>query len=157
MYIYLELPEGKVPVGLIDGTKAVVGIVLSMKDKNGIDSKVAMDVSKPDRGARSRLYAIDSPIEEIHADTTKRVGEVLMLRSSMASLASIFGFEVDIPTSGNGLGWEALSRKVTDRAQQLNEHVSARLEDLGLKRPKAQDNGLSGSGSGRHPRLPGRG
>lgn len=108
MYVYLELPEGKVPSELIAGV----------------------------RGARSRLYVIDSPIEEIHADMTKRVGEVLILRSSMASLASIFGFEADIPTSGNGLGWEALSRKVTDRAQQLNDHVSARLEDLGLKRPR---------------------
>jgi hypothetical protein len=133
MYIYLELPEEKVPRELIGGTKIVVGITLSMRARNGIRSKVVMDVPKPDRGVRSRLYGIDSPIEEIHADMLKRVVEVLNLRSSMSLMASILGFEDDIPSPGNELSWEMLARKVTERVKQLDDHVSARLEDLGLK------------------------
>ena len=133
MYIYLELPEGKVPRELMAGTKAVVGITLSMKARNGIKSKVVMDVSRSDRGAKSRLYGLNKPMEEIHDDLTKMVTEALVLRSSMATLASIFGFDSDMPTARNGLGWEALTRKVAERARQLDDYVSARLEDLGLK------------------------
>jgi hypothetical protein len=136
MYVYLELPEGRVPADLIDGTKVVIGITLSVKSKGGVKSKVAMIMRDPARGVRSRLYVINSPIEEIHADMTKRVSEALVLRSSMATLASIFGFDSDIPRLGNRMGWEALSRKVAERAAQLDAHVSARLEDLGFKRPR---------------------
>ena len=136
MYVYLELPEGKVPRELIGGTKVIVGVTLSMRTRNGIRSKVVMDVPKPDRGVRSRLYGIDSPIEEIHADMVKRTAEVLSLRSSMATLASIFGFEDDIPSPRNGLGWEALSRKVAERAERVEVHATARLESLVLKRPR---------------------
>jgi len=133
MYIYLELPEGKVPADLIDGTKVVTGVTLSMKAGDGSMSKDVMALPKSDRGARSLLYMIDSPIEEIHADMLKRVVEVLNLRSSMSLMASILGFEDDIPTPGNELSWEMLARKVTERVKQLDDHVSARLEDLGLK------------------------
>jgi hypothetical protein len=136
MYVYLELPEGRVPADLIDGTKVVIGITLSVKSKGGVKSKVAMIMRDPARGVRSRLYVINSPIKEIHADMTKRVSEALVLRSSMATLASIFGFDSDIPRLGNRMGWEALSRKVAERAAQLDAHVSARLEDLGFKRPR---------------------
>ena len=136
MYIYLELPEGKVPGGLIDGMKVVTGISLSMKGKTGSKSKAVMSMPEPARGLRSRLYVLDSPIEEVHSVTTKMVAEVLALRSSMAKLASILGFDSDIPSPGNKLGWEALSRKVAERAAQLDAHVSARLEELGLKRPR---------------------
>jgi hypothetical protein len=146
MYIYLELPEGKVPRELIVGTKTVVGITLSMKARDGIKSKVVMDVSSPDRGAKSRLYGLNKPIEEIHADLTKMVTEALVLRSSMATLASMFGFDSYISTAGNGLGWEALSRKVEERARQLDDHVSASLEDLGLKRPRRKTRGRQDPG-----------
>jgi hypothetical protein len=136
MHVYLELPEGKVPADLIDGSKVVIGITLSMKSRAGSKSESIMDLPKPDRGARSRLYLINSPIEEIHADTTKTVAEVLALRSSMSTLASIFGLEADIPSPGNKLGWEALSRKVVERAERVEAHATARLESLGLKRPR---------------------
>ena len=136
MHVYLELPEGKVPADLIDGSKVVIGITLSMKSRAGSKSESIMDLPKPDRGARSRLYMIDSPIEDIHADMVKRTAEVLSLRSSMATLASIFGFEDDIPSPRNGLGWEALSRKVAERAERVEAHATARLESLGLKRPR---------------------
>lgn len=136
MYIYLELPEGRVPSELIDGTKVVTEISLSMKSKSGGRSKSVMSLSETDRGSRSRMYVIDRPIEEIHAGMTKIVSETLALRSSMATLAAVFGFDSDIPSPSNMSGWEALSRKVAERAAQLDAHVSARLEDLGLKRPR---------------------
>ena len=136
MYTYLELPEGQVPSGLIDGTKVVTGIVLSMKGRAGGRSKAVMSMAKPDRGLRSRLYLLDLPIEVVHADAEGLVDEALAMRSSMATLASIFGFDSDIPSHGNKLGWKALSRKVAERAAQLDAHVSARLEELGLKRPR---------------------
>jgi hypothetical protein len=136
VYVYLELPEGKVPDGLVDGAKVVTGITLSMRSRAGRRSKVVMSVLEPARGARSRLYVVNSPLEEIHADMTKRVAEVMALRASMATLAFVFGFDSDIPTPENKLGWEALSRKVAERAAQLDAHVSARLEDLGFKQPK---------------------
>ena len=93
MYIYLELPEGRVPSELIDGTKVVTEISLSMKSKSGGRSKSVMSLSETDRGSRSRMYVIDRPIEEIHAGMTKIVSETLALRSSMATLASVFGFD----------------------------------------------------------------
>ena len=138
MYTYLELPEGQVPSGLIDGTKVVTGIVLSMKGRAGGRSKAVMSMPEPDRGLRSRLYLLDLPIEAVHADAKRLVDEALAMRSSMATLASVFGFDSDIPSPGNKLGWEALSRKVAERAAQLDAHVSSRLEDLGLKRPRSK-------------------
>jgi len=138
MYIYLELPEGRVPDELIDGSKIVTGITLSMKGRAGGRSKAVMSMPEPDRGLRSRLYLLDLPIEAVHADAKRLVDEALAMRSSMATLASVFGFDSDIPSPGNKLGWEALSRKVAERAAQLDAHVSSRLEDLGLKRPRAK-------------------
>jgi hypothetical protein len=133
MYVYLELPEGRVPDELIVGSKTVIGIALSMKDRAGGKSKSVMLVPEPARGMRSRLYVVNSPLEEIHVDMMKKVQEGLALRSSMATLASVFGFDSDIPSPGNTLGWETLSRKVAARAAQLDSHVLARLEELGLK------------------------
>ena len=138
MYIYLELPEGRVPDELIDGSKIVTGITLSMKGRAGGRSKAVMSMPEPDRGLRSRLYLLDLPIEAVHADAKRQVAEALAMRSSMATLASVFGFDSDIPSPGNKLGWEALSRKVAERAAQLDAHVSSRLEDLGLKRPRSK-------------------
>ena len=138
MYIYLELPEGQVPYELINGTKVVIGVTLSMKGGTGGRSKAVMSMPQPARGLRSRIYVLDSPIEAVHADVKRLVAEALAMRSSMATLASIFGFDSDIPSPGNKLGWEALSRKVAERAAQLDAHVSSRLEDLGLKRPRAK-------------------
>ena len=138
MFIYLELPEGQVPYELINGTKVVIGVTLSMKGRAGGRSKAVMSMAKPDRGLRSRLYLLDLPIEEVHADAERLVDEALAMRSSMATLASIFGFDSDIPSHGNKLGWKALSRKVAERAAQLDAHVAARLEDLGLKRPRSK-------------------
>jgi len=140
VHIYLELPEDRVPDALLNGTKVVAGIVLSMKSKSGGWSKSVMSSLEPDRGLRSRLYVINSPIEEIHAGMTRMVSETLALRSSMATLAAVFGFDSNIPSPGNTLGWEALSRKVAERAAQLENHVSARLEDLGLKVSKSRKN-----------------
>ena len=140
MFIYLELPEGQVPYELINGTKVVIGVTLSMKGRTGGRSKAVMSMPEPDRGLRSRLYVLDSPIEGVHADVNRLVAEALALRSSMATLASIFGFDSDIPSHGNKLGWEALSRKVAERAAQLDDHVSARLEDMGLKVSRSRKN-----------------
>ena len=138
MYIYLELPEAKVLDELLVGSKKVTGIVLSMKDRWGGRSKAVMSMPQPARGLRSRIYVLDSPIEAVHADVKRLVAEALAMRSSMATLASVFGFDSDIPSPGNKLGWEALSRKVAERAAQLDAHVSSRLEDLGLKRPRSK-------------------
>ena len=143
MYIYLELPEGRVPDELIDGSKIVTGITLSMKGRAGGRSKAVMSMPEPDRGLRSRLYLLELPIESVHADVKRLVAEALALRSSMATLASIFGFDSDIPSAWNKLGWEALSRKVAERAAQLDAHVSVRLEELGLKRPRSKKQGRS--------------
>ena len=148
MYIYLELPEGRVPGELVDGSKVVTGITLSMKSRAGGKSKAVMEVPEPARGLRSRLYVINSPIEEVHAEMTKMVSEILVLRSSVVTLATIFGFDSDIPSPGNTLGWETLSRKVAERAAQLDAHVSARLEDLGLKRPSRKTKGQRDSTGG---------
>jgi hypothetical protein len=138
MYTYLELPEGQVPYELINGTKVVIGVTLSMKGTTGGRSKAVMSMPKPDRGLRSRLYLLNLPIEEAHAEAKSLVAESLAMRSSMATLASVFGFDSDIPSPGNKLGWEELSRKVAERAAQLDAHVSARLEELGLKRPRSK-------------------
>ena len=134
MNIYLELPEGKVPGELIDGSKEVSGIILFMRDKSGVRSKVAMSMPKPDRGARSRLYVINRPIEEIYADMTERMDEVMALRASVATMALVFGFDDDIPTKENKLGWEALAKRVAARAVQLDGYVTNSLEVLGLRR-----------------------
>ena len=140
MYIYLELPEGRVPDGLVDGSKTVIGISLSMKSRTGEKSKSVMSMPEPARGLRSRLYVLDSPIESVHVDVKRLVSESLALRSSMATLASIFGFDSDIPSPWNKLGWEVLARKVAGRAEQLDSHVLARLEDLGLKVSRTRKN-----------------
>lgn len=116
MYIYLELPEGRVPGELVDGSKVVTGITLSMKSRAGGKSKAVMEVPEPARGARSRLYLINSPIEEIYSEMTKIVSESLAMRSSMATLASVYGLGLDIPDAVNKKGWGDLARKVVSQA-----------------------------------------
>jgi hypothetical protein len=140
MYIYLELPEAKVLDELLVGSKKVTGIVLSMKDRWGGRSKAVMSRLKPDRGLRSRLYLLDLPIEVVHADAKRQVAEALAMRSSMATLASLFGFDSDIPSPGNKLEWEALSRKVAGRAEQLAFHISTKLKGLGFEVPRSRKN-----------------
>jgi hypothetical protein len=126
VHIYLELPEGSVPDELISGAKVVTGISLAMKSKSGGKSKVIMQMPAPARGLRSRLYMVDSPLEEIHVDMTKKVSEMLALRSSMATVASVYGLDSDIPNASNKKGWEDLARKVAGsvaRASQLEVQV----------------------------------
>jgi len=51
MYVYLELPEGRVPADLIDGTKVVIRVTLSVKSQGRGQAKVAMiHAENPARG-----------------------------------------------------------------------------------------------------------
>jgi hypothetical protein len=83
MYIYLELPEDKVPSELIDGTAVVTGIVVTVKATHGsANHDVVVPLPKPARGLRSRLYVTNRSLEEIHAGMMKMGEEILALQSS---------------------------------------------------------------------------
>jgi hypothetical protein len=134
MNIYLELPEGEVPADLFDGNKAIVGITLCVRSGVGTESEVSMS-GRLACGKRSRLYATNRPLEEIHAAQIAMSTEIMALRSSVATVASLFGLGHHIPVPGSGMRWEVLASQVVERTTLLGDHVASWLADLRGNRP----------------------
>ena len=118
--LYVSLPDGSVPKGILDGKLAIERIELNLILSGGSRHRVSVG-----RAPCLRLYALNRPLEEIRAQQEDMVRELLDLRSRLMLMALRLGLKGRVPSSRNGLTWLQLADLIRARLVQLQSRVKA--------------------------------
>jgi hypothetical protein len=107
-HLYVSLPSEVIPMKMLDGRMAIVGLSMTMSFAD--DRRHAVSILHQD--PRVNLYALGKPLEEIQLEYMRYTNEILVLRNRLMLMAMNLGLEDEVPSSTIHTTWPQLASKI---------------------------------------------